>query len=105
MDSRPKNSLGKNLNESVRRLLKEFRVIRRVLAHPQAPWHAKVVAGCAVGYIVSPIQLIPNFIPVIGQMDDVAVVILALRYIKRRVPKTVLDECENDSVGGAADKS
>ena len=97
MDSRPKNSLGKNLSESVRRLFKEFRVIRRILAHPRAPWHAKAVAGCAVLYIVSPIQLIPNFIPVIGQMDDVVVVVLALRYLRRFVPQDVLDQCEDST--------
>jgi uncharacterized membrane protein YkvA (DUF1232 family) len=59
------------------------------------PWHAKAVAGCAVLYIVSPVQLIPNFIPVIGQMDDVPVVTLGLKYLRRYVPPHVLDECEN----------
>ena len=43
----------------------------------QVPWHAKMVVGCAVLYVVSPIQLIPNFIPIIGQLDDVLVVTLS----------------------------
>jgi uncharacterized membrane protein YkvA (DUF1232 family) len=65
--------------------------------HPQVPWHAKAVAGCAVLYVVSPIQIIPNFIPIIGQMDDVLVVTLAIKYLKRYVPQDVLDECESNS--------
>ncbi len=64
--------------------------------HPQVPWHAKAVAGCAVLYIVSPIQIIPNFIPVIGQMDDVLVVTLGIKYLRRYVPQSVLDECESN---------
>jgi uncharacterized membrane protein YkvA (DUF1232 family) len=85
-----------SLKTSIKRFLRQFRVIRRALVHPQVPWHAKAVAGCAVLYVVSPIQLIPNFIPIMGQMDDVVVVILAMRFLKRNVSKSVLDDCEND---------
>jgi uncharacterized membrane protein YkvA (DUF1232 family) len=61
------------------------------------PWHAKAVAGCALLYVVSPIQIIPNFIPVIGQMDDLLVVTLGIKYLRRYVPQSVLDECESNS--------
>lgn len=87
----------KSPKASIGLLLRQFRIIRRALVHPLVPWHAKVVAGCVVLYIVSPIQFIPNFIPVIGQMDDVAVIILGFKYLKRFVPQALLDECENDS--------
>ncbi len=85
------------LMTSIKRLLREFRIIRRTLVHPEVPWHAKLVAGFALLYLVSPIQLIPNFIPIIGQTDDVVVVMLAMRYLRKYVPKGVLRECENDS--------
>ena len=78
----------------IARFLQQFGIIRRAIVHPRVPWHAKAVAGCAVLYIVSPIQLLPNFVPVIGQMDDVAVVILALKYLRRFVPAAVLEECQ-----------
>jgi uncharacterized membrane protein YkvA (DUF1232 family) len=42
--------------------------------------------GIAIGYLVSPIQLIPNFIPVIGQLDDLAVLTVAVRYACRCLP-------------------
>jgi formylglycine-generating enzyme len=82
---------------SIKRVFKQFRIIRRALVHPHVPWHVKAVAGCAVLYVVSPIQIIPNFIPIIGQMDDVLVVTLAIKYLKRFVPKRILDECESRS--------
>lgn len=89
--------LGETLKAKTRHFFKQFRIIRRALRHPQVPWYAKAVAGCAVLYVFSPIQLIPNFIPVIGQMDDVLVVSLAIKYLRRCVPQNVLDDCENDS--------
>lgn len=90
----------KGLSEPIRHFLKQFRIVRRALVHRQVPWHAKLVVGCAVLYVVSPIQLIPNFIPIIGQLDDVFVVTLAVRFLKRRLPQSVLNDCENgQSVG------
>ena len=76
---------------------KQFRILTRALVHPDVPWYAKLVCGCSVLYIVSPIQLIPNFIPVIGQMDDVLVISLSLKLLKRSIPQAVLDECTNGS--------
>ena len=85
------------LKGSIKHVFKQFRIIRRALVHPQVPWHAKAVAGCAVLYVVSPIQIIPNFIPIIGQMDDVLVVTMGMKYLRRHVPQSVLDECESTS--------
>jgi uncharacterized membrane protein YkvA (DUF1232 family) len=100
----PQQPSARNLSTSIKIFFKQFRVIRRALVHPQVPWHAKAVAGCAVLYIFSPIQLIPNFIPIIGQMDDVLVVTLGFKYLRRFVPQSVLDECENDSRERSASK-
>jgi uncharacterized membrane protein YkvA (DUF1232 family) len=85
------------LKAPVRRFLKQFQIIRRALKHPQVPWYAKVVAGCAVLYVFSPIQIIPNFIPIIGQTDDLLVVSLGIKFLRRCVPQNVLDDCENNS--------
>jgi len=89
--------LGKTLKGSIRRFFQELCVIRRVLRHPQVPWYAKAVAGSAVLYIVSPIQIIPNFIPIIGQMDDVLVVGLCMKFLRKCVPPDALEECQNES--------
>jgi uncharacterized membrane protein YkvA (DUF1232 family) len=90
----PKQPSVHKLKTSIKRVFKEFRIIRRAFVHPQVPWHAKAVAGCAFLYVVSPIEIIPNFIPIIGQMDDVLVVTLGIKYLRRYVPQSVLDERE-----------
>jgi uncharacterized membrane protein YkvA (DUF1232 family) len=97
LPERKQQNLAERLKASVRGFLTQFRVIRRALRHPQVPWYAKMVAGCAVLYVFSPIQLIPNFIPIIGQMDDVLVVSIGVKFLRKCVPKNVLDDCENDS--------
>jgi uncharacterized membrane protein YkvA (DUF1232 family) len=94
---RTKHHLGSRLRTSVRKFVVELRIIRRALIHPKVPWYAKLVVGCSVLYVASPIQLIPNYIPVIGPVDDVIVVSLGIKFLRRSVPKSVLDECERDS--------
>ncbi len=65
---------------------------RRLRGDPRVPRRAKVVVGFAGLYALSPIDVIPDFIPIIGPLDDVVVVALALRYAARRVPRDVLFE-------------
>jgi uncharacterized membrane protein YkvA (DUF1232 family) len=59
---------------------------------PRVPRRAKLAVGFAALWVLSPIDLIPEFLPVIGPLDDIVVVALALRYAARRVPRDVLDE-------------
>jgi sulfatase modifying factor 1 len=96
LEEQVKTPSANHLSEPIRHFFKQFRIIRKALVHHEVPWHAKMVAGCAVLYVVSPIQVIPNFIPIVGQLDDVLVVTLAIRLLRRWVPQSVLDECEND---------
>jgi uncharacterized membrane protein YkvA (DUF1232 family) len=65
-----------------------------LLRHPAVPWHAKVVAACSVGYLLSPIQFIPTFIPVIGQLDDLAVLYVGMKLLRVLTPPTLLEESE-----------
>jgi uncharacterized membrane protein YkvA (DUF1232 family) len=57
------------------------------------PWFARLIAACAVGYLFSPVQLIPNFIPVIGCADDLVVLFLGVKLLRRITPPDVLSEC------------
>jgi uncharacterized membrane protein YkvA (DUF1232 family) len=65
---------------------------QRLRRDPRVPRRAKIVVALAGLWVLSPIDLIPEFIPVIGPLDDVIVVALALRYAARRVPREVLFE-------------
>jgi uncharacterized membrane protein YkvA (DUF1232 family) len=75
-------------------VLHQIRTLTLLLRHPQVPWYARVVAGCAVGYLVSPIQLIPTFIPVIGQLDDLLLLFLGMKILRKLTPDEILAECE-----------
>jgi len=65
-------------------------VVRRLRRHPAVPRRARVALLVAGLWVLSPIDLIPEFIPVIGPLDDIVVVALALRYAGRQVPREVL---------------
>jgi uncharacterized membrane protein YkvA (DUF1232 family) len=64
--------------------------VRRLRRDPRVPRSAKVAIVIAGIWVASPIDLIPEFLPVIGPLDDIVVVALALRYAGRRVPRDVL---------------
>ena len=65
---------------------------RRLRRDPRVPRRARIAVGVAAVWVLSPIDLIPEFLPVIGPLDDVIVVALALRYAARQVPRDVLFE-------------
>jgi len=64
--------------------------VRRLRKDPRVPRRAKIAVLIAGLWVASPIDLIPEFLPVIGPLDDIVVVALALRYAGRQVPREVL---------------
>ena len=65
---------------------------RRLRRDPRVPRRVKLVVLGAGLWVLSPIDLIPEFLPLIGPLDDVVVVALALRYAARRIPRDALQE-------------
>jgi len=63
---------------------------RRLRADPAVPRRAKVALLVAILWVLSPIDLLPEFLPVIGPLDDVVAVVLLLRYAARAIPRDVL---------------
>ena len=66
--------------------------MRRLRKHPAVPRRAKLLCLFALLWVLSPIDLIPEFLPIIGPLDDVVVVALVLRYAARQIPREVLLE-------------
>jgi uncharacterized membrane protein YkvA (DUF1232 family) len=66
--------------------------VRRLRRDPRVPRRARVAVAFAGLWVLSPIDLIPEFLPVIGPLDDVVVVALALRYAARQVPRAAIEE-------------
>lgn len=59
----------------------------------RTPWTAKVLALCVVAYAFSPVDLIPDFIPVLGYLDDVILVPLGVAITLKMIPKPVIEDC------------
>jgi uncharacterized membrane protein YkvA (DUF1232 family) len=87
--------LARHLPDGVLRDLAAFlpdcvTAVRRLRRDPAVPRRAKIALLVAGLWVLSPIDLIPEFIPVIGPLDDIVVVALALRYAGRQVPRETL---------------
>jgi len=85
----------RNMNEAVdtvRKLPTYARLIWGLARDPRVPMNQKVVLGGIAAYLAFPIDIIPDFIPVIGQMDDLAVLILGLDWFIRNAPPEVVQD-------------
>ena len=75
------------------RLLKtEVYALYPAYKDPRVPWYARIFAVCVVGYAFSPIDLIPDPIPIIGYLDDLILVPLGIFLALKMIPKEVMDE-------------
>jgi uncharacterized membrane protein YkvA (DUF1232 family) len=64
---------------------------------PRVPWHAKALAVAVTAYALSPIDLIPDFIPVLGYLDDLIIVPLGLLLVIRLIPPDLMDEFRREA--------
>ena len=72
---------------------------------PRTPWYAKLLAVIIVAYALSPIDLIPDFIPVLGYLDDVVLIPLGLVLARNLINPEVLADCRRKAVSGLSVKS
>jgi len=76
-----------------RQLKIEIDAIYLAYKDPRVPWYAKLLIACVIGYALSPIDLIPDFIPIIGYLDDLVLVPLGIALAVKMIPPIVLAEC------------
>jgi uncharacterized membrane protein YkvA (DUF1232 family) len=81
-----------SLRERARRLKTETYALIIAYRDPRTPWHAKAWTALVVAYTFSPIDLIPDFVPVLGYLDDVILVPLGIVVALRLIPADVLDD-------------
>ncbi len=79
--------------DKARRLRADARALCLALGDKRVPWYAKALAGAVVAYAVSPIDLIPDFIPVLGLLDDIIIIPAGMYLVFRLVPAEVMAEC------------
>ena len=91
----PRRFAARNAKEAldlVRKLPTYIRLVWALLRDPRVPVTRKGLLVLLAGYLINPIDIIPDFIPVLGQLDDVAVTLLVLDIFVRSAPKDVVDE-------------
>jgi uncharacterized membrane protein YkvA (DUF1232 family) len=82
----------------VRHLKTETYAIYLAYKHPRVPWYAKVLIAFVVAHTFSPIDLIPDFIPVLGYLDDLVIAPLGIALAVRMIPPDVLAQCRQESL-------
>ena len=79
--------------QRVRQLKLETYAIWLAYQDPRVPWYARAFAACVVGYAFSPIDLVPDPIPVLGYVDDLVLIPLGIALALRMIPQEVMVEC------------
>ncbi len=79
--------------DSVDTLKKEIHALYLAYKDPRVPWAAKVFTAVVVGYALSPIDLIPDFVPVLGYLDDLILLPLGIWLALKMIPPEILAEC------------
>jgi len=86
-------ALLENLKQHAHGLKAETIALYLAARHPDTPWYAKLLVAGIVAYALSPIDLIPDFIPVLGYLDDLILLPLGISLAIRLIPAPVLAEC------------
>jgi uncharacterized membrane protein YkvA (DUF1232 family) len=84
------------LKKIAAQLKAEFEFYRRLQKHPQTPVLAKALLWLAIGYLLMPFDLIPDFLPVIGQLDELVIIPLLLYFALKLTPPEVVAACKGE---------
>jgi uncharacterized membrane protein YkvA (DUF1232 family) len=86
-------SLLAHFQQRARHLKAETFALYLAARHPETPWYAKLFVAGVVAYAFSPIDLIPDFVPVLGYLDDLILIPLGIAAAIKMIPPPVLSEC------------
>ncbi len=93
-----------SFQQKAKALKTETYTVYFALRNPKVPWYAKAFIALVIGYAMSPIDLIPDFIPVLGYVDDLVIVPAGIFLALKMIPGEVLQECrekaKSERIGG-----
>lgn len=87
----------KQWRQKARKLKKETYALTLACKDSRVSWYVKLLATCAIAYALSPIDLIPDFIPVLGLLDDLILLPLAIMLILKLIPSDIMDDCRRQA--------
>lgn len=86
-------TLAERWRGQARRLGREVYALYVACRDPRVPWYAKALAAVVVAYALSPIDLIPDFIPVLGYLDDLVLIPLGVLAVRAMISTEIMDDC------------
>lgn len=86
------------MKRKAKELKKETYALYLAYRHPQVPWYTKILTGVVVAYAFSPIDLVPDFIPILGYLDDLVLVPLGIVLVRKLIPEEFLNECREQAI-------
>lgn len=86
-----------NFTKKARALKKETFALYLACRDERTPLFAKILAACVVGYAFSPIDLIPDFIPVLGLLDDLILIPIGIALVLKMIPPEVMEDCRQQA--------
>lgn len=92
----------KTLRLKASQLKKQVDTVLLAYAHPKTPWYAKVWLVLVISYAMSPIDLIPDFIPILGMLDDLILIPLGIAVAVKIIPNYIWEECNAQAENGVA---
>lgn len=98
-------SILNRLKYQARHLKRELSALSLAYRDPRVPWYAKLLAVIVLAYALSPIDLIPDFIPVLGYLDDLLLLPLGIWLVLRLIPAPVMAECRARAADGTVQQS
>ena len=90
-------SWASSLREWARRIKRDLAVLWIAARDPRPPWYAKVTAAAVAAYALSPIDLIPDFVPVLGHLDDAVIVPLGIMLAIKLIPDDLMAEFREEA--------
>lgn len=94
----------KLVKAQAKKLKNEIQILHLACRDSRVPWYAKILAVFIIGYALSPIDLIPDFIPILGHLDDLIIVPAGIILLIKMVPSEVVDEYRGKIQSLPADK-
>lgn len=91
-------AIFENLNKGARHLKRETYTLYLAYRDPRTPWFAKAFSALVVAYALSPLDLIPDFIPVLGYLDDLVLVPLGIYFAVKMIPADIYQEAREQAV-------
>jgi uncharacterized membrane protein YkvA (DUF1232 family) len=81
------------LRTRAKHLKSETFALYLAVRHPGTPWYAKLLVAAVVAYALSPIDLIPDFVPILGYVDDLILIPLGITLAMKLIPPAIMSEC------------